>query len=52
MVGVLSRFRMEPVAIMADIEQMFHCFLVKREHKNHLIFLWYQDHDPSKEIAE
>lgn len=26
--GVLLRFRRESIAIMADIEQMFYCFLV------------------------
>ncbi|CAE1279280.1 unnamed protein product [Acanthosepion pharaonis] len=50
-VGVLTRFRKEIVAVTADIEQMFHCFLVK-EHRNFLRILWYRDNDPTKGIAE
>ncbi|CAE1306091.1 unnamed protein product [Acanthosepion pharaonis] len=52
LIGVLIRFRKEPVAIMADVEQMFYCFLVKREHRDFLRFLWYKDNDPDKEIVE
>ncbi|CAE1295029.1 unnamed protein product [Acanthosepion pharaonis] len=52
LIGVLIRFRREPVAIMADVEQMFYCFLVKREHRDFLRFLWYKDNDPDKEIVE
>ena len=52
LIGALSRFWRQPVATIADIEQMFHCFLVKREHRNYQRFLWYQDSDPSKDIAE
>lgn len=29
LLGVLIRFRKEPVAITADIQQMFHCFYVR-----------------------
>lgn len=29
LLGVLLKFRREPVAIRADIQHMFHCFLVK-----------------------
>ena len=36
LLGVLIRFREEPVAITADIEQMFHCFLVREDHWNFL----------------
>jgi len=52
LIGVLIRFRREPVAITADIEQMFHCFRVKREHRNFLRFLWYRDNNPAGEITE
>ena len=52
LLGVLIRFRKEPVAVMADVEQMFFCFLVKREHRDLLRFLWYKDNDPEKEVIE
>lgn len=52
LLGVLLRFRKNPVAITADIQQMFHCFLVKEEHRNFLRFLWYENNDPSKELKE
>lgn len=52
MLGVLLRFRKDSVAFMADIHQMFHCFLVKEEHRNFLRFLWYRDNNPSGDITE
>lgn len=52
LVGVLFRFRKENIAIMCDIEQMFHTFHVNPEHQNFLRFLWFKDNDPSKEIVE
>lgn len=48
---VLIRFRKESVAHV-DIQQMFHCFLVKTEHRNFLRFLWFKDNDLSKEVTE
>ncbi|XP_077137605.1 uncharacterized protein LOC143803713 [Ranitomeya variabilis] len=52
LVGVLMRFRKEPVAITADIEQMFHCFIVQQDHRNYLRFLWHRDNDTNKEMIE
>ena len=52
LLGVLLRFRREAVAIIADIEQMFHSFVVKEGHRNFLRFLWFDRNDPSKEIVE
>ncbi|XP_075706846.1 uncharacterized protein LOC142741353 [Rhinoderma darwinii] len=52
LLGVLLRFRKDSVAFTADIQQMFHCFLVKKEHRNFLRFLWYKDNDPSKDVTE
>ena len=52
LLGVLLRFRREPVAITADIQQMFYCFQVQEEHRNYLRFLWYRDNDPDKDIIE
>lgn len=49
---VLIRFRKEAVAVTADIQQMYHCFLVREEDRNFLRFLWFQDNDPNKDIIE
>ena len=46
-VGVLTRFREEPVVIMGDIESMFHQVMVPREDRSFLRFLWWEDHDIS-----
>lgn len=52
LLGVLLRFRKERVAVMADIQQMFHSFVVTKEHRNFLRFLWYDKNDLSKKILE
>lgn len=52
LVGVLLRFRREPVAIVADIQQMFYGFYVEEKHRNFLRFLWFKDNDPNKELTE
>ena len=44
-VGVLTRFREEPVVIMGDNESMFHQVMVQREDRSFLRFLWWEDHD-------
>ncbi|XP_066553505.1 uncharacterized protein LOC136721589 [Amia ocellicauda] len=43
LVGVLCRFRKGPVAIMCDIERMFHQFHVKAEDQDYLRFLWWEN---------
>ncbi|XP_073766183.1 uncharacterized protein isoform X2 [Danio rerio] len=43
LVGVLCRFRKNPVAIMCDIERMFHQFHVKAEDRDYLRFLWWDN---------
>lgn len=40
------------VAVTADIEQMFHSFVVRADHRNFLLFLWFEDNDPSKDVKE
>lgn len=40
LIGVLNRFRKEPVAVMADIQAMFHQARVPDKHMNFLCFLW------------
>lgn len=52
LLGVLLRFRKEKVAILADIQQMFYCFLVDKSHRNYLRFLWHKDNDITKEVIE
>ena len=52
LLGVLIRFRKEPVAIVADIQQMFYCFGVREDHRDHLRFLWYRDNDLTKDIID
>lgn len=36
LLGVLMRFRKEPVAITADTQHMFHCFVLREDHSNGL----------------
>ena len=45
LIGVLIRFRQHPVALMADIEAMFHQVGVPAEQRSFLRFLWCQDMD-------
>ena len=52
LLGVLIRFRPEPVAVMADIQQMFHSFLVKEEHRDYIRFLWFKDHNLDGEVVD
>ncbi len=52
LVGVLNRFRQEPVAIMADIESMFYQVRVPDADADLLRFLWCPEGDPSKPTAE
>ncbi|KAI7789362.1 hypothetical protein IRJ41_022847, partial [Triplophysa rosa] len=52
LLGVLMRFRKEAVAITADIEQMFYCFLVREDDRNFLRFLWFRNNDLSADIIE
>ena len=52
LLGVLLRFRQDIVAFVADIEQMFHSFLVQEQHRDLLRFFWYKDNDPKGELTE
>nr|XP_054593643.1 uncharacterized protein LOC129160669 [Nothobranchius furzeri] len=45
LVGVLVRFRQEPVALMADIKAMFHQVKAAEEHTDFLRYLWWPDCD-------
>ena len=52
LVGVLQRFRREPVAIMADIEAMFHQVHVPIQQCDYLRFLWWTDGNINAELEE
>ncbi|XP_066499342.1 uncharacterized protein [Hoplias malabaricus] len=40
--GVLCRFRKHPIAVMCDVEKMFHRFHVSEEDRDYLRFLWWK----------
>ncbi|XP_071493377.1 uncharacterized protein [Diadema antillarum] len=50
--GVLTRFRLGEVAIMADIEAMFSQVLVPRVDRDFLRFLWWKDGDFQQPLIE
>lgn len=52
LLGVLLRFREEEVAITCDVEQMFHSFHVKPEHRDLLRFLWFEGNNLNGNIVE
>ena len=52
LVGVLLRFRQESVALMADIESMFHQVRVHPKDVDALRFLWFPNGDLSKDPEE
>lgn len=51
-VGVLLRFRQEPIAVMADIQAMYHQVHVPLQHRNFLRFLWWPHGDTSQTPQE
>ena len=50
LVGVLLRFREEQVAVMGDIEGMFHQVWVSPKHRNALRFLWWKNGEIGGEV--
>ena len=52
LVGVLIRFRQEPVAVMSDVQSMFHQVRVPEVDRDLLRFLWWPRGDFSKELEE
>ena len=49
LVGVLIRFREEPIAVMADIGGMFHQVRVSPKDCDALHFLWWPENDFNKD---
>ena len=43
LVGILMRFRLNNIALMCDIEKMFHQFSVTKSHRDFLRFIWFSD---------
>ena len=52
LVGVLLRFRQEPVAMMSDIEGMFYQVRVKKEDCDVLRFLWWPDGNVERPLED
>ncbi|XP_068758112.1 uncharacterized protein [Montipora capricornis] len=50
LVGVLTRFRKEPVAFMADIEAMFYQVFVPEEQQDFLHLLWWPNRDLTAQL--
>lgn len=48
LVGVLLRFRQEPIALMADIQGMFNQVHVSEDDRDAFRFLCWKDNDPTK----
>ena len=52
LVGVMTRFREEPVVFVGDVEAMFYQVRVPTEERNLLRFLWWPDGDFGQELEE
>lgn len=52
LLGVLIRFRKEKIAVTADIQHMYYCFVVKEDHRDYLRFLWFRDNVWNGEIVD
>lgn len=50
--GILIRFRQHPIALLCDIEKMFHQFHVREVDRNYLWFLWWKDGDTTTQPHE
>ncbi|XP_051792767.1 uncharacterized protein LOC127530320 [Acanthochromis polyacanthus] len=50
--GVLIRFRLHDIALMCDIEKMFHQFHVSETDRDYLRFLWWKDGELCAEPQE
>ncbi|CAC5415473.1 unnamed protein product [Mytilus coruscus] len=40
------------IAVTADIQHKFNCFVVRKDHRNYLRFLWHKDNDLQENLVE
>lgn len=52
LIGVLTRFRREPIVLMSDIEAMFHQVRGPQEDMDLLQFLWWPNGDLRQHVVE
>ena len=52
LIGVLTRFRKEDVALTCNMKQMFHSFHITTSHRDFLHFLWFENNDLDGAISE
>ena len=52
LLGILLRFRKERIAVTGDIEQMFHSFRIRGDHRNFVRFIWFTNNDPSLPLRD
>ena len=52
LVGILLRFRQDPVAVMGDVQSMFHQVRVPVEDRDFLWFLWWPGGNLAKSLEE
>ena len=51
-VGVLLRFREEPVAVTVDFEALYHQVKIPVKQRSFLQFLWWKNSDPQNEVVD
>ena len=51
-IGVLHRFRLEPVAFMADTQAMYYQVKVPERQRSYLRYLWWKEGDINSEIVD
>ena len=51
-VGVLLRFREEPVAVTVDFEALYHQVKIPGKQRSFLQFLWWKNSDPQNEVVD
>ena len=51
LVGVLSRFRENPIAVTGDIEKMFYQVKINKSHKKFVRFIWWEEGDVDNPVS-
>ena len=52
LIGVLHRFRLEPVAFMASIQALYYQVKIPESQRSNLRYLWWKESDINSEIAD